>query len=42
MESFIVGTWSRGFDNQNDDDRSREIIRSVLAFMKTHLGLADS
>ncbi len=27
-----------GFDNQNDDDRSREIIRSALAFLSTHLG----
>lgn len=26
-----------GFDNQNDDDRSREIIRSALAFLSTHL-----
>jgi acetyl esterase/lipase len=26
-----------GFDNQNDDDRSREIIQSALAFMKSHL-----
>jgi acetyl esterase/lipase len=26
-----------GFDNQNDDDRSREIIRSVIAFIQTHL-----
>ena len=26
-----------GFDNQNDDERSREIIRSALAFMHTHL-----
>ena len=27
-----------GFDALNDDDRSREIIRAVLAFMHTHLG----
>jgi acetyl esterase/lipase len=27
------------FDNQNDDDRSREIVRAALDFMKTHLGL---
>jgi acetyl esterase/lipase len=27
-----------GFDNQNDDDRSREIIRAALAFLSTHLG----
>lgn len=26
------------FDNQNDDDRSREIIRAALDFMATHLG----
>ena len=26
-----------GFDNQNDDDRSREIIRAALAFLRTHL-----
>lgn len=26
-----------GFDNQNDDERSREIIGAALAFMKTHL-----
>jgi acetyl esterase/lipase len=26
-----------GFDNQNDDDRSREIVRAALEFMKTHL-----
>jgi acetyl esterase/lipase len=28
-----------GFDNQNDGERSREIIRSVIAFMRTHLRL---
>jgi acetyl esterase/lipase len=26
-----------GFDNQNDDERSHEIIRSAIAFMHTHL-----
>lgn len=26
-----------GFDNQTDDDRSREIIQSAIAFMKRHL-----
>jgi len=26
-----------GLDNQNDDDRSREIIRAALAFLSTHL-----
>jgi acetyl esterase/lipase len=29
-----------GFDNQTDDERSREIIRGALDFMKTHLGAA--
>jgi acetyl esterase/lipase len=28
-----------GFDNQNDDERSREIIQSAIAFMKFHLGV---
>jgi acetyl esterase/lipase len=28
-----------GFDNQTDDERSREIIRAALEFMKTHLGV---
>jgi acetyl esterase/lipase len=28
-----------GFDNQNDDERSREIVRSVIEFMVTHLRL---
>jgi acetyl esterase/lipase len=27
------------FDNQNNDDRSREIIRDALDFMKTHLNV---
>jgi len=26
-----------GFENQNDDDRSREIIQNAIAFMKSHL-----
>jgi dienelactone hydrolase len=26
-----------GFDNQNDDDRSREIIQSAIAFMRANL-----
>lgn len=26
-----------GFDNQNDDERSREIIRAAIAFMQFHL-----
>ena len=30
-----------GFDNQNDDERSREIIRSAIAFMHTHLGATE-
>jgi acetyl esterase/lipase len=28
-----------GFDNQTDDERSREIIRSAIDFMKLHLGV---
>lgn len=28
-----------GFDNQTDDERSREIIRSAIDFMKVHLGV---
>lgn len=28
-----------GFDNQMDDDRSREIVRSAIDFMKLHLGV---
>jgi acetyl esterase/lipase len=27
-----------GFDNQNDDDRSREIIRTAVEFIRLHLG----
>ena len=27
-----------GFDNQNDDERSREIIRTAIEFIKLHLG----
>ncbi|MCU1242584.1 MAG: alpha/beta hydrolase [Candidatus Acidoferrum typicum] len=27
-----------GFDNQNDDDRSREIVAAALAFLRAHLG----
>jgi acetyl esterase/lipase len=29
-----------GFDNQNDDERSREIIRSAIAFIQIHLNSA--
>jgi acetyl esterase/lipase len=31
---------AHGFDNQNDDERSREIIRSAIAFMQMHLNAA--
>jgi acetyl esterase/lipase len=31
-----------GFDNQNDDERSREIIRSAIAFIKDHLNARGS
>src|SRR5438874_8830202 len=27
-----------GFDNQNDDDRSRELIHAAIEFMRLHLG----
>jgi len=30
---------SHGFDNRNDDERSREIIRQTIFFMKKHLGI---
>jgi acetyl esterase/lipase len=41
-ENANVVVWNHpqgvhGFDNQNDDDRSREIIAASLAFMKAHL-----
>jgi len=32
-------TGAHGFDNQNDNERSREIIQQTIAFMKLHLGL---
>lgn len=31
-----------GFDNQTDDDRSREIIRNAIAFMQFHLGIGKN
>jgi acetyl esterase/lipase len=31
-------TGIHSFDNQNDDERSREIVQSAIAFMKQHLG----
>jgi dienelactone hydrolase len=31
-----------GFDNQLDDERSREIVRGALEFMKLHLGVGDA
>jgi len=33
-------TGEHGFDNQNDDARSREIISAALAFLRTHLQIA--
>jgi acetyl esterase/lipase len=30
---------AHGFDNRNDDERSREIIQAAIAFMKLHLGV---
>jgi acetyl esterase/lipase len=43
QENANIVVWNHpegvhGFDNQNDDARSREIIRAALAFMKEHLG----
>jgi len=35
-------TGVHGFDNQNDDERSREIIREVIAFIKLHLDSVNS
>jgi acetyl esterase/lipase len=32
-------TGEHGFDNQNDNLRSREIIRAALNFLRTHLGV---
>jgi hypothetical protein len=32
-------TGGHGFDNTNDEERSRQIIRSAIEFMRTHLGL---
>ena len=31
-----------GFDNQTDDERSREIIRAAIDFMKSHLGVTEA
>jgi hypothetical protein len=28
---------AHGFDNQQDDDATREIIRTAIEFMRTHL-----
>jgi len=41
--SIIVANHPRGvhgFDNQTDDERSREIIRAAIDFMKVHLGMS--
>ena len=43
--ALIVANHPRGvhgFDTQTDDDRSREVIRSALAFMKAHLGVTEA
>jgi acetyl esterase/lipase len=37
LEIMNHPTGVHGFDNQNDDDRSREIVKAALDFMKTHL-----
>lgn len=42
---IIVANHPQGvhsFDNQTDDERSREIVRAALAFMKLHLGVTES
>jgi acetyl esterase/lipase len=39
---FNHPTGVHGFDNQNDDDRSREIIQSAIAFMTFHLNAAKN
>ena len=31
-----------GFDNQTDDERSREIIRAAIDFMGLHLGGSEA
>lgn len=35
-------TGVHGFDVENDDERSREIIRALLEFMRAHLSVAES
>lgn len=35
-------TGVHGFDNQNDDERSKEIIKMAIDFMRTNLGLGES
>lgn len=37
LEVMNHPTGVHGFDNQNDDDRSREILKAALEFMKAHL-----
>lgn len=37
---MIHPTGVHGFDNQNDDERSREIIRATLEFLRLHLAAA--
>jgi acetyl esterase/lipase/uncharacterized protein YndB with AHSA1/START domain len=34
-------TGVHGFDNQNNDDRSREIVRNTIAFMKSNLSIKN-
>lgn len=36
---MIHPTGVHGFENTTDDERSREILRAAIAFMKAHLGL---
>jgi acetyl esterase/lipase len=38
----IHPTGAHGFENSNDDDRSREIIRMAVDFLRTHLSLTPA
>jgi acetyl esterase/lipase len=38
----IHPTGAHGFENSNDDDRSREIIRMAVEFLRTHLSLTPA
>jgi hypothetical protein len=38
QENFRHPQGVRGFDNQNNDERSSEIIRTAIEFIRLHLG----